>query len=175
MCEPATLTLIATGVAAAGQIVGGVMKAQQQTFQARVADQNARLANNQAMDALQRGKLTEQASYRQTSQLMGAQRAALAANGVEVDFGSAADLQADTRMIGREEAGTIRENTMREVQGYEIDAANSKAGAAAARSARTAGLVSTAFDVAGTVLGGAQQYKKIGAARSGAGASTAFG
>lgn len=168
MCEPATLTLIATGVAAAGTVVSGVAQAKQQRYQAAVAERNAQLSNQSAADAIQRGKLEEQRSYRRTAQLQGEQRAALAANGIEVDFGSAADVQRDTAAAGAEEAGIIRENAMRETRGYEIEAANFGASAVADRAAAKATMVKTAFDTTSTILGGAQQYRKIQAGRAGA-------
>jgi len=172
MCEPATLTLIATGVAAAGTMVGGLMKASQQRYSAAVADQNARLASAQAADALQRGQLEEQKSYQRTSQLLGQQRAAMAANGIEVDFGSAADVQADTLNLGRQDASTIRKNTEREMKGYDIESLNYTSQAKADRAAATGSIVSAAFQTAGTILGGASQFGKMKAAAS---SGTSFG
>lgn len=168
MCEPATLTLIATGVAAAGTAVSGIMTAQQQRYQAKVADANAKISSQQAADALQRGKLEEQKSYRRTAQIAGSQRAAMAANGIETDFGSAMRLQGDTAMIGAEEAANVRANAERESQGYDMEAGNYRSSAKASRMAATGTLVKTAFDTSSTILGGAQQYRKIQAGRSGA-------
>lgn len=167
MCEPVTLSLIATGVAAAGTMVGGLMKASQERYAGAVADQNARLAASQSNDAQLRGQLEEKKSYQRTSQLLGQQRAALAANGVEVDFGSAADVQGDTKMLGREEASTIRTNTEREMRGYDIESTNYTAQGKADRAAATGTIVSSLFNTAGTILGGVSQANKLSAARSG--------
>lgn len=173
MCEPATLTLIATGVAAAGTMVGGLMKASQQRYAAAVSYQNAKLAAAQAADASKRGQLEEQRSYNRTAQLLGQQRAAMAANGIEVDFGSASDVQADTHNLGRDEAATIRQNTEREMRGYDIEGLNYQTQARADRAAASGSIVSSLFNTAGTILGGVSQANKQRAAASGGG--TNFG
>lgn len=169
MCEPATLTLIAAGVSAAGTMVGGLMKASQQRYQAAVADQNAKLAAGQANDALLRGQMEEKKSYQRTAQLLGQQRAALAANGVEADYGSAFDVQGDTLSLGRDEASTIRKNTEREMQGYDIESLNYHSQAKADRAAATGTIVSSVFSSAGTLLGAASQVGKINAAKNAGG------
>lgn len=109
---------------------------------------------------------------RRTRALIGQQRAAAAANGVAVDFGSMADLQADTRTLGYEDAQTIRKNSMREAQGYEISAWNRKADASAKRAQGGAAMWSAAFDAAGTLLKAGSGYAK-GNAGSGSGSSKA--
>lgn len=115
-------------------------------------DRNAALDRAAAQDALERGRTEEMRQGRRTAQMVGAQRAAAAANGVAVDFGSMADVQGDTRMLGFEDAMTIRKNAMRESQGYEISAWNRKADASAKRAAGGAAMWSAAFDAAGTLL-----------------------
>lgn len=167
LCEPTTLLLVGTAVAAAGTAVGGLMTAQQQRYSAKVADANAKISSQQAADAIQRGKLEEQKSYRRTADLAGKQRAAMAANGIETDFGSALRTQADTAAIGAEEAALVRENAMREAKGYDMEAGNYRSTAKAGRMAATGTIVKAAFDTGSTILGGAQQYGKMKAARSG--------
>jgi len=160
MCPPPVLLLAATAVSAMGTVVSGIGQAQSQRFAAKVADRNAALDRRAAQDALERGRIEEQRQYRKNAQVMGAQRAAMAANGIEVDFGSAADLQRDTKEVGWQDAQTIRENAMREGRGFEINAWNSEAQASASRSAANAAMVGTVFDVGSTVLSGAQKYRK---------------
>lgn len=145
-------------------MVKGVNGANALRYKAKVDDRNAALDRASAQDALERGRIEEGRQGRKTGQLVGQQRAAMAANGVEVDFGSAADLQADTRQVGFEDAQTIRENAARESKGYEISAWNQKASGAANRSAAGAAMWATAFDAGSTMLSGAQQYRKLQAA-----------
>ena len=99
--------------------------------------------------------------YREVSAKMGAQRAAMAANGLDISFGSAADFVGDTAMYGEEDASTIAENTNRDVRGYLIQGANYRAEAKSQRNASTAALISGAFSMGSTLIGGAKEYGKI--------------
>jgi hypothetical protein len=162
MCDPtgglATAALIASTVTAAGgAIYAGVRQNQAAKYQAAVDQQNAILAMRQANDARERGAREELNHYRRLSQLRGQQVAAMAANGIDVSFGSALDTQVDTAILGAEDAQTLRENTINEIQGYEINAENYRSRAAAARAAGQTALVSGAIGAGSTLLGGASQ------------------
>ena len=166
MCLPAAaLAIAATAVSALGTGVGALNSAAQSRYQAKVADRNATLEDRAARDAIERGKVEAQNYQRQLSQQMGAQRAALAANGIDTTYGTAALVQRDLGEVGAQDVQTIRENAMREARGLEINAANYRASAAASRAASSAALVEGAFGVGSTILGGAQQYRKIQAAQ----------
>lgn len=116
--------------------------------------------------------------WRKVGQQLGEQRATAAGQGLDVNFGSAADLQADTMQIGMEDSSTINENTNKEVKGFDINAANYRAEGAAAlyrgKTARTASYM----QAAGTLLSGASQVAKMNmgpSGGSGSGASASFG
>ena len=160
MCDPVTI-IAATALAAAGSAASTVSAMQQQTYQARMADRNAKLENEAARDALDSGRTEEQRYQGSVSQQQGAIRAALAANGIDIGYGSALDYQGDLAMFGQQDAATIRENSMREARGLEINASNYTAEAAAKRQARTGTLVKGVVDFGSTILGGAQQYRDI--------------
>ena len=166
MCDPVTLTIAATAVAAIGSTVSGLMTAQQERYKARVAAENSRRESARAADAIDKGAEEQRNLGRRYAQQGGAQRAALAANGVDVSFGSAADIQNDTRDFYAEDRATLDRNTGYEVKGIDISAANYTAQAQAARSAATGALVSTAFDVGSTVLGGIGKVRSQRAARN---------
>ncbi|QGP79999.1 virion core protein, T7 gp14 family [Sphingobium sp. CAP-1] len=171
ICEPATLALIAAGVAAAGTGYAALAANAQAKGAARQAEANAREASASAADALERGNQDQVRHYREVSARMGAQRAAMAANGLDVSFGSAADLVGDTALYGQEDASTIAENTNRDVRGYLIQGANYTAEAKSQRLAGKTALVNGAFGVANTLLGGATQYSKLkaGSLKAGSG------
>lgn len=154
------MAVAAAAVTATGKIVEGVNTRKSLRFQAKVADRNAALDRAAAADALERGRTEEMRQGRRTRALVGQQRVAMSGNGVAVDFGSAADLQADTRMIGFEDAQTIRKNAARESAGYEISAWNRKADASAKRAQGGAAMWSAAFDAAGTLLKAGSGYAK---------------
>jgi hypothetical protein len=85
-------------------------------------DRNAGYAEEQATDAIARG--AEQAHHveRGTKRLGGVQRAALAAQGVEVSADDALAIQQETGMLGALDAATVRHNARREALGFTRDA-----------------------------------------------------
>lgn len=90
--------------------------------QARIAQVNAKFAEMQARDAFKRGQEGEAISRMKVKKTIGAQRAAMAAQGIRVDEGSAQDIQQETQEIGALDVMTIRNNAMREAFGYETQA-----------------------------------------------------
>jgi hypothetical protein len=105
----------------------------QANYEADVLGLNANQADAQRKDALTRGQQAEHQSRNDTRALIGAQRAALGASGVDISTGSAVDVQADAAGIGELEALTIRNNARREAYGYEVDALNLRTRAAMTR------------------------------------------
>lgn len=93
-------------------------------YQKTVADFNAQLSELQAQDAIDRGGKEAQQVKMQAKQMIGSQRAVMAANGVSVDTGSAAEVQADTQKMATQDAITIRNNAAREAWGYKTQALN---------------------------------------------------
>ncbi|MGL5734021.1 MAG: virion core protein, T7 gp14 family [Beijerinckiaceae bacterium] len=167
MCDPLSLTIAATAMAAVGTGVSAISANNQARYQGKIADMNATAASAQAADANERGKLDMQSQMRKNAQLAGAQRLAMSANGIEADFGSSLDLQKDTASLAAEDYATIAKNTEREMQGFDMSATNYKAEGRAQRAAGKAALVKGVFDIGSTILGGAQQVSKIKAARAG--------
>lgn len=165
MCGPALIPLtIAAGVLTAGaQVYSGIAAKQQGKYENQIAQSNAQAERNAAADAQKRGQIAEQQRYRQLAQSMGAQRAAMAANGLDLSFGSAAGTVADTAMIGNEDALTIAQNTTREMQGHDISAVNYTMQGQAAKAKGDAALFSSVLSAGGTLLGTASQVGKMGA------------
>jgi hypothetical protein len=163
------LTIGAAAIAGTGKIIGGINANNQGKYTAQVARRNADMDRRAAADAITRGDTEEARRQRQTGQLLGQQRAALAANGVDADFGSASDIQNDARSIGAEDALTIRQNALREGQGYEISAWNNESRARSARAQGKGALIGSFFDAGSTALSAASQVGQMKAGRAGAG------
>ncbi|TPQ24939.1 hypothetical protein C2U68_17330 [Methylomonas koyamae] len=102
----------------------------QAQYQAQVDANNAKMAEWARSDALQRGEIEAQRSMQSRAQLIGRQRAALAANGVELNQGSALDLLTSTEYLGQQEVDTIQNNALREAWGYSNQAAEFRSGSA---------------------------------------------
>lgn len=133
MCDPTTLAVVSIGAT----LFGGYQQAQaakaEGAYAAQVANQNAKVATQQADYERQLGNIEEEKQRRNVRLMLGSQRAALAANGIDTTSGTALDLQTETAQLGEEDALAIRANAARRAWGYEVDAMNQKANAAAAK------------------------------------------
>lgn len=106
MCDPvtmSTLAVVAGGVQAYSQI-------QQGQSASAAADYNARELENQATSIRNKGTEEENIKRRETAEFKARQRAMLGASGIDIDSGSAADLQQDTDLLGEVDALRIRRN-----------------------------------------------------------------
>ena len=155
MCElMSMLTIGSTLMGGLGAIQQGQASAASARYNARVADMNARMADRAAKDALERGKLEEQKQRQKTAQLMGQQTAAMAANGVDIGFGSPLDLLVDTATLGELDALTIRSNAYREERDIRQQGANYRGQAGMYRSQASSASTGGFLGAMGTVLGG---------------------
>ncbi len=105
-------------------VTGAFSSYMQGKAQRYISRANANIADMQARDALKRGHEAEGISRQRTKKLIGSQRAALAAQGIRVDSGSALDVQLEAGDIGELDALTIKNNALREAFGFQTEAAN---------------------------------------------------
>lgn len=175
MCEPTTLLIAATAVSTLGAGYGALQANAQSSYSARVADQNARLSAESARQEADNTRDAALQHYRKVAQLQGQQRVAMAAGGLDLGFGNAADLTADTDMLAREDARRIYDQGAENVRGFDIEGSNYRAQAKASRQAATGALIGGAFDMAGTALGGASQYSQLKAQGFGGTGRNAYG
>lgn len=156
MCDlMMALTLSSTLLGAAGAVQQGQATAASSRYNAQVQEMNATLADRRAKDALERGAVEEQRKRQQVAGLQGQQKAAMAANGVDLTFGSPLDTIVDSAVMGEMDALTIRTNTAREAYDYKVGAVNQRAGATMSRAAADNAETSGYLGAAGTILGGA--------------------
>ncbi len=134
----------------------------QGNYEAGVYEQDAGIADTQALDAFARGKEAERRQNTLTRQTIGAQRAAMAAAGIDLGVGSAADVQADTAHIGELDALTIANNAKREAYGYQVQAMDLRARAGMARAGGANAAASLRNQSYGTLLSGALQTYGLG-------------
>ncbi|MCC4252228.1 hypothetical protein LL251_07310 [Sphingobium naphthae] len=169
MCAPPVIAAAAAAVTAVGTVYGGMAAQAQGKYEQRVAEQNARLAGEAARREQDNTRDALLSHYRQVAQLEGQQRVAMAAGGLDVNFGNAADLTADTHMLAQEDARRIYEQGAENVRGYNIEGMNYQSQGRAARSRGNAAFVGSLFSAAGTALGGASQYSSLKAKMGGSG------
>jgi len=94
---------------------------------------NAEFADIQAKDATSRGALAASRQRAEIGKVVGGQRAAFAANGIDAASRSVSDVAADTTLKGELDAITIESNAFREAFGFRVEAAESRAAGEAAR------------------------------------------
>lgn len=96
----------------------------QGAYTRQMFETNSRLATMDAEDAIRRGDNAAASHEADTDRLIGAQRARLAAQGQDLESGSALDIQLDTAELGAQDALTIRNNAWREAWGYRVAASD---------------------------------------------------
>ena len=94
----------------------------QTEFQVNRLITEERLEDLKAESAITRGRDEESEQKIKTKLLIGRQRARLSAQGIEIDSGSALDLQLESAEFGAADALTIRDNAFREATGHRIQA-----------------------------------------------------
>jgi len=88
------------------------------------AEINNKIMNMRAKQAQENGEREASQLKSQANKMQGSQRAALAASGVVVDYGTAADLQEETSLFSSLDAEKIKNNAMLEALGYKMQGAN---------------------------------------------------
>jgi len=91
-------------------------------YEASIYDSNARLAELQAGDTIRKGEKDALKVRRQTRRMIGSQRAAMAAQGIDIGEGSAIDVIQDTAELGAEDEMAIKNNAWRAAWGMRTEA-----------------------------------------------------
>lgn len=132
MCDPGTVALTFS-VLSAGATVYGAQKQYEAAgkagvFNSQIAKINEKLALQSADDAIIRGAQKESASRVNTAQLIGSQRAAIAASGIVVGEGTTADIIDQAVALGELDALIIRDNALRESEAFRLEAESARLG-----------------------------------------------
>lgn len=119
------------GMGTAGAIVqagGAYAQAQGQRsaleYQASVAQFNSKVAGWQASDAIRNGQTAEENQDLKTGAIISTQRAALAANGVDLGSGNANEVLTTSKFMGNRDALQIHDNAVMQAWGFRTQAAN---------------------------------------------------
>lgn len=161
MCGPPALAAAAAVVSMVGTGMSALQANAQAKYRAKISERNAALEREAGLQEEQATKDSVLAHYRKVAALKGQQRLAAAANGVSADFGTAADVQADTEMLSREDVRRLYEDGNNRRKSRDINASNYMGEASASRQAGKGALIGGLFDMTATALGGAQQYKQL--------------
>ena len=164
MCLP--LAVAAGAISAAGALTSGVQGMMAANYEGEVARRNAALEVERARDSTERGRWERRAFFRDIGQLKGQQTASMAANGIDVGFGSAERTAQDTAMLADEDARTLYSNINERTRGFDINASNVMAERAAARQRKWAIGTKAVFDAGSSLMGGLQQQRALDLAQN---------
>lgn len=128
-----TAQMVSLGLSAAGTALTATSAYSQAKTGQAVAEANAKNADIQAADALRRGEKDAQEVQRRAAAFKSSQRVALAKNGLDLTYGTAADLQDQTDFFAQADADTVRSNARREAYARQSQSANFTAEAMASR------------------------------------------
>lgn len=144
------------GFGAGFQAVGAYNQAKAQKAsleaQTQIEANNATLAGWQADDAVARGETAAARVQMQGDQVAGQTRAALAANGVDLSYGSALQTITDADYATAVDVNQTRANASREAWGYRMQAsqATNRSGAASAGAGQVSPWLSTGTSLLGS-------------------------
>lgn len=152
------VSAVSAGVGAYSAYSSGQAQSQAAHYQAQVAANNQTVANQNATLAGQQADAKVQADYRAGAIRMGAQRAALGANGGTLDGGSAAAVQQTT--AESTQLGANNDAYQGSLQQYSLRSQGTNFGAQAQLDTMQAGNASTAglVGAAGSIIGGGSQF-----------------
>jgi hypothetical protein len=134
---------LATAMTLGSGLISTMGMIQNSRAQAKAAEMNARAQQEAARQAIEQGQQEAERQRRAGAAMLGEQRVAMAANGVDVTSAAAIDVLDDTRFLIEEDAFAVRENARRKAQGNAQAAANYRAEASSARSQGIFGAAST--------------------------------
>ena len=131
MADPVTLGSISLGASAGGSLLSafgasskGKAESQMYSYQARVAELNKQIAEQNRDYALASGEKEAQRYGMKAAQERGAIRAQQGASGIAINSGSAVDVQESQAQIAKMDLATIRSNAARVAYGYSVEAAS---------------------------------------------------
>ncbi len=152
---------VAAGAQGIGELVEGFAGGRAADFQAQIARNNAEIARMNARSATEVGNVQAFNSMLKTRAQVGYTKAAQAAGGVDVNSGSALDVQASERMLGMMDALTIRSNAARAAYGYQAEAGNRMAQAASYKQRGKMSRIAGLMGASGTILEGASSVDRM--------------
>jgi hypothetical protein len=162
MCIPVAAAAIAAGaISAAGTVMQGYSAMQQGNYEAGVHRINAKLEREAAEQSLKAGESERKDFWRKVGQVKGQQAASMAANGIDLGFGTAARIQDDTQRLANEDATNLYENIHQRTRGYIINNWNERMAAKSAKQQGKAAFAGSLFQGASSLLGGFTQASQL--------------
>lgn len=152
------LGAIGTGVQAYGAMSSAEAASANAAYQSQVAANNAKIAKQNANWTMQAGEQQSTTEGMKTRSEVGAIKSAQAANGIDVNSGSAVDVRSSSSELGELNALTLKSNASRQAYGYETQSSDYTAQSQLDASQSSQALDAGMFSAAGSLLGGASSF-----------------
>lgn len=162
-------------VTAVGDIFSGVSEQGAANAQKNIARQNAEIAERNATLTMAAAEGQEEQLGMRNKAIAGAIKTRQAAGGVDVNSGSAKDVQTSQRALGMLDVMTLKSNAAREAFGFKVQAKQFRDEAAIAKSKANQAMVGASLNAFSSLVGGASQASSAYASwenAAGAGEST---
>lgn len=160
-------------LSAGAQVLGAVAQYGNSNYQAAIANNNAVIAGYNAKEAADAGQIAAQTQSMRGADLLGKVKASQAANGVDVNSGSAVDVQVGAREESVFNANTTEHNALLQAYGYRVQQQSDLAQAKLDQAQGTQELVGGILGASGSLISGANATGfSLGGTGSGAGGSS---
>ena len=159
--EAALLTKIATGISAVGSVIGTIGSMQAASYQSAIAERNAQIMEENSRKEILRSQTEVQDQAEAARAQIGQLIAAQGASGISLNTGSALRRRDDLTRLASRDALRTREDAEVRAQNLRQGAADFRGEAGQARRRRTFSIFSGVANVGSSLIGGAQQLKRI--------------
>lgn len=163
MCVATLAAIAAAGavVSAGASVASGIQQGKAASYQAQVARNNAKIANQTAAwTAANTANNVERAGMKARAKNANV-RTQLAANGLDVDSGSAADVQSGSRALATLDVADVAHKGALDVYGYRAQGGNYTAQSALDQSEASFAPVAGALKAGGTLLSNAGNFGSL--------------
>lgn len=143
------------GISAAGALEGGAASANAADYQAQVASNNAIIAKQNADYAIKSGQQQASTQSMKGAATAGKIKANQASSGVDVNTGSAVNVQQSAREVAKLDTDTVLNNSELKAYGYRTDATNYTAQEQLDEETAEQAPIGAAFSAAGGLLSSA--------------------
>lgn len=150
-----TLGILGAGVSALGTIAGGMAQANEAKYQAEVAQNNAKIAAQNSVNATEAGQEQAEQTSLKGAAIAGQVQAAEAANGVDVNSGSNVDVKVSQRAESKLDTDTVMNNALLQSYGYRTQQSSYLAQAQADKAEASEAPIGAAIGAFGSFLGNA--------------------
>jgi hypothetical protein len=174
-----SLALAGAALTAGSTIFSGIAASNAANYQSQVAENQARIDAQKAQYALEAGGIKQQQQALKSAEQQGQIVAALGANNVDVNTGSAKEVRAGQREAGLLDQYTIAGNAANQAWGYRVEGQAAQAQAGLESSEATSDLIGGGLKAGGGLLSSANStglsnlFTKWTGGTGGGGAATA--